>query len=147
MNQVTDGAVCRVCKREFPVTTFYRDATKPSGRMTICPECYKASRKQFRVEGKHKTSSLKYRSDPRNQIKLLARQAVQAAVKNGTLYKPQCCQFGIATKFEGIHWPVGTEFTNCENTDIEAHHYLGYSQQHWTTIIWLCPLHHALMGE
>lgn len=52
-----------------------------------------------------------------------ARSAVHKAVKKGQLIKEPC--------------------EICGNPETAAHHYLGYDEEHWLSIKWLCSTHHV----
>jgi hypothetical protein len=70
----------------------------------------------------------RYRKANRDKALALrqANHAVERAIAAGTLVRPDTCsQCGCRGK-------------------IEAHHFMGYAQQYWLTIVWLCHLcHHA----
>jgi hypothetical protein len=56
-----------------------------------------------------------------------ARVAFRNAVKMGILIKPNSCSV------EGC----------IETNRIDAHHYKGYSREHWLDVMWLCKKHHS----
>lgn len=110
-----------------------------------CPLCRKESRlrnkeqirfysKKYCGENKEKTkasrmkASKKYqqkcRNTPNGRVKNRARDAVTYAIKTGKLIKLPC--------------------QVCGSIKVEAHHYLGYAEEHRLNVIFLCPTHHRL---
>lgn len=63
-----------------------------------------------------------------NPEKITARQAVKSAIARGDLVRGSCevCVGGLATG----------------NGETEAHHYLGYAEDHRLDVQWLCRKHH-----
>lgn len=58
------------------------------------------------------------REDVRQKKK--ARRAVELALIHGCLHRPERCSL-------------------CPNSSqIEAHHHLGYAEEHWLDVIWVC---------
>lgn len=54
--------------------------------------------------------------------KAIARSRLRYAVKNGKIEKADC--------------------QVCGSIKVEAHHYLGYDEEHWYDVQWLCRPHH-----
>lgn len=78
--------------------------------------------KQYETERKRK-----WRAANRERDKLhhKAHHAVEAAINQGTLARPEACEL-------------------CGSAgEIEAHHHLGYAQEHWLHVQWLCVKCHA----
>ena len=115
--------------------------------MSICKKAVLLHGKLRRAKGEHLVSSKKYMKSAKGQFRQKARNAVQAAIKKGLIEKPATCQFELAPTFNGMQWPLGTQFVACTSTDIEAHHYLGYSEENYLSVIWLCPTHHAILEQ
>lgn len=81
-----------------------------------------------------RTYSRKRYRDPVNHAKHLARLAVQKAIKRGIIVKATTCQ--------------GERLCNSlclPNSLLEAHHTLGYAQEHWLDIEWLCKSCHIIV--
>jgi 5-methylcytosine-specific restriction endonuclease McrA len=135
--------VCNKCHRELPIDNFGKRSL-PSGTVTTRPYCRECSRKMY-AEYYHQNGGretvqkyyLEHREEllpklrkrfgksPYNPIKQPARMAVFRAIKSGRLIKPPKCQL-------------------CGNTGrIEAHHFAGYSKEHYLDVEWLCSeCHH-----
>lgn len=72
--------------------------------------------------------SERYRQNPQNQFKERARSAVNTAVARGEIVPPEsCCRCG---KQPGK--------ARDGRRLIRADHYMGYEQQHWLTVQWIC---------
>lgn len=71
-----------------------------------------------------KRNKIRYRANPENRQKIIARRMVQSAVRNGTLSKPTCCPrcLRLCDKPKELH----------------AHHFRGYEKPNWLTVEWLC---------
>ena len=67
----------------------------------------------------------KWRENPENKIKILAREAVRYALRRKKIVKPNKCSI-------------------CKNVGlVEAHHYKGYSKENQLNIMWLCRKCHT----
>jgi hypothetical protein len=75
--------------------------------------------RKYRADGRRK----KVVRTPATAAKIAARKAVARAISNGHLLKDKC--------------------EVCESSVVEAHHYKGYSREHWLTVQWLCKKCHA----
>jgi hypothetical protein len=73
--------------------------------------------------------ALKYRSTPEGKQKDRARRAVNQAIKNGKLVRPDSCQ--LCTRNPGL----GSDGRFL----VRADHYLGYEHEHWLDVQWVCP--------
>lgn len=146
---------CSLCKEEKPINEFPANKSEILGHGYQCKKCRLDSVKKSywenagtarekardryaqnrevelaRVKAYRKTARAKLLEKVRNRKsadKLRANRAVRTAVANGTLVRPSNC-------------------SRCgHNGRIEAHHYLGYSEDHWLSVIWLCkPCHRCL---
>jgi hypothetical protein len=130
--------VCNRCKRDLPADNFGKRTLK-SGTVTIKPYCRECSRElnfdyyhnnggkqvkdQYYLEHREELlPKLRLRSGkcPYDPEKQPARVAVFRAVRSGKLIKPDRCQLcGAQTK-------------------LEAHHFMGYTREHYLDVEWLC---------
>lgn len=67
-------------------------------------------------------------NNPTTSSRRSAHLAVAKAVRNGTLHKPTLCE-----ECSELRPPV----------ELHAHHYLGYDEEHWLDVIFLCPKCHG----
>lgn len=81
-----------------------------------------------------RTYSRKRYRDPVNHAKHLARSEVKKALKRGTIIKATICQG------ERLRNPLCLP-----NSLLEAHHTLGYAQEHWLDVEWLCKSCHTIV--
>lgn len=135
---------CRAHNKYEPIENFYRDRTMKDGLMTICIEEMRRRQEVRRADGRSGASMRKYMKSKKGKVRNLARNAVQAALRAGLIHKADHCQFGDAMKFDGLYIALNNPIVECKETKLEAHHYKGYAQRNWLTIIWLCPKHHAI---
>lgn len=66
---------------------------------------------------------LRHRERSRVTGQQRARVAVRVALGAGILTRQPCLE--------------------CGALPVHAHHFLGYVEEHWLDVVWLCPLHHA----
>jgi hypothetical protein len=66
----------------------------------------------------------KYRENPENAQKGRIRSRVNYALRKGRLVRLPCV---------------------CGNSEVEAHHYLGYELEHALDVVWLCKRHHEIL--
>lgn len=94
----------------------------------------KATRARWRATKARKESSRRYYTQEHvlekireyrkaHPLQVGARGAISHAVRYGRLVKQPCIQ--------------------CGNPKVEAHHHLGYEQEHWLDIQWLCKKCHT----
>ena len=133
---------CTKCLEVKDEAEFHRDKRKINGRTSWCKACenaqqkehrdipeVKAARKEYNQTDVRKASNKKYndkiRATPEGSQKMDARKAVHNAVEAGRLIKPDVC-----------------EITDCTETKLQGHHYLGYADFNKFNIQWLCMKHH-----
>jgi len=71
-----------------------------------------------------------YRTEEELILQRQAKDAVHNAVRAGKLKKPSCCQY-----------------PDCQESKLQAHHYLGYAPEHFLDVEWYCLQHHVLVGQ
>jgi hypothetical protein len=94
-----------------------------------------SAEKKTEINTKRRSKHTTRYRDPVNHAKTIARRMVRQAVTNGSLIKPETCQH---------HGKYGT--FSC-NGPIQGHHYLGYAQDHWLSVEWLCLAHHKVANQ
>ena len=101
-----------------------------------------------KASGANRRNSAAYARTRKGKTRQKARNVVQAAIKSGIIQVSQTCQFGSAQSFVGMTWPLGVVFEDCAETErLEAHHYLGYDEENYLSVIFLCPKHHAILEQ
>ena len=137
--------VCSKCKQQKDLSLFCKNKCSCDGLRSECKECSqkhrslnKESKRAYNQTEKgklvHLNAGKKYCKTDKGKLariklkmrcpeKFKARGAVAHALRNGTLVK-QFCKV-------------------CGELKVEAHHYLGYEEEHWLDIEWLCKKHHV----
>lgn len=133
---------CTDCKRELPLESFPKSSRKSDTLYYWCRECVKRrwaayysktaeqqnakAREYFKTEKGKATAIKSYQKmKTLNPEKLKARSRMRYAVRSGRIKKPTSCPECFAN-----------------DKRIEAHHYLGYEEEHWYDIKWLCSICH-----
>lgn len=106
-------AYCRPCQNEISKVTYV--AHRPKKLATQM--AYKKSSVGREVQRRASMNAHK-----RSPEKDAARSKLRYAVKQGKIQKLPCQE--------------------CNNSKVEAHHYLGYDGEHWKDVLWLCRFHH-----
>jgi hypothetical protein len=132
---------CFKCKKEKPLSDFYKHPQMKDGRVNKCKECNKADVRKNRADnidyyraydckrGSRQTDEYRKRYNRDNPIKYGARTMVSNAVRDGRLSKPHICS------------AVG-----CESTGRLHGHHEDYSKP--LEVRWLCPpCHFAWHGK
>lgn len=135
--------VCMVCHIDKPLSELYQDEQRSTGYENRCKPCNRASSNRSYRNTRFKTILPTQRIYKHSEAgrattmraaraaylkypdKWIARSRLRYAVKKGTIKKPEQC-----------------EADGCPSTRIEAHHYLGYSKEHWYDVHWYCRRHH-----
>lgn len=121
----TDGRKkCRLCLQVLPVANYCKMVRTLDGFETRCRECNKARVRALRDKkpGYNREHIKKFREQFPEKRK--AHQAVERALKNGTLTKQPC--------------------SVCGNAKSESHHE-DYTKP--LDVIWFCRQHHAMHHE
>ena len=87
---------------------------------------YRATQARYAATAKNKATEAAYLARVRIEQpeRIKARAAVMILVRKGVLERPAECQ-------------------SCGSGGrIDAHHYLGYAQEHWLSVQWLCRVCH-----
>lgn len=123
--QVADrDFLCKRCKLVKHATLFNHTVKHYTGKLyvrEICKLCQKEVGKGRDRGDYNKTYSRKYIKDPKNQIKIKARQAVHRAIRLGEMIRQDSCSI------------CGSKLK------VEAHH-PDYTKP--LAIVWLCKVHH-----
>jgi hypothetical protein len=151
--------ICTRCRIQKPSSEFPKNLYHASGFSSWCKPCHrkhvitkgkdarkKASRKYALKMRKYpslgprsKASQAshdyrqKYKADPSNRLKILARLAVNNAVIAGKLLKPKICPLcGLEKRITGHHW--------------------SYLRNHWLDVKWVCygcheAIHHPIISD
>ena len=145
---------CSTCKIEKPLDEFHKHRAKKFGVHGVCKSCRKAYSKtpagraaDARAGAKysktpagkaaHARGRAKYRKSPAGRAVLATpegrnkRNAINNAIRDGRLIKPDVCVFNDSV---------------CEG-QIEGHHHLGYDREHWLDVQWLCAEHHIMLDR
>ncbi len=131
--------ICPKCTVELPVHFFYPDKSSKSGKASWCKKCISSRGRRYRVLNAEKVKqrgrdyykkhaeSIKAKLTAKRvtPYKDAAHNAVKKALKAGMFRKPKCCNdCGAAC-------------------DTNAHHFLGYGEEHRLSIEWLCKSCHG----
>ncbi len=96
----TAHRMCPVCKRELTAASFNRDASKPSGRQSLCRRCHKARRSMYQAKDAERHAAWRVF----NGFKKFAHRAVAKALESGALVKPDACmQCGSGKRLDAHH--------------------------------------------
>lgn len=108
---------CYICKKQKPISQFYRDRSTPDGRQYRCKECDKAKSIKWQRESGYNSEREKSK---RQESQRKAKTAVKIAVKQGKLpnVKSISC-------------------VDCGEQAQEYHHW-SYKEEHWLDVIPLC---------
>lgn len=168
----TPSKRCSKCQRHLPREQFSRDRTCPDGLSHHCRECrsarmrayYLNNRATFRQKGREYYQSHKevtaerdraYRAANRQAIAEKRAARVQAAPdkykdiqrradQKRAIDSPERLK---ARTMVGIAIRAGRlqrkPCEKCGNMRSEAHHHLGYTQEHWYDVQWLCHSCHT----
>ena len=107
---------CFKCKKEKPLSDFYKHPQMKGGRVNKCKECNKSDvrenreanleyyRAYDRERGNRQDSAYRKKYIRDNPIKYGARTIVGNAVRDGRLDKPSCCEIcSERTRIHGHH--------------------------------------------
>lgn len=103
--KTTKMKICSVCKRALPLSEFYNHRRKKDGLSPQCKDCDKKYKRKHRQRPEVKEAALKqkrtdeyrawqreYFQRPEIRTKRMARDAVNRAVKEGTIPNVSTCQ-------------------------------------------------------
>lgn len=88
------------------------------------PEIQQEAQRRFRstAEGKAKRAAYQRVWRQRNRDKVRAHMAIRHEIEAGRMERPEKCACGAGP--------------------VQAHHHMGYDQEHWLDVEWLCvPCH------
>lgn len=143
---------CSKCSEVKVEAEFHRNKEKLNGRQSMCKVCAAARQKEQRAipevkemnaaqkkewnqtdvgRASQKKTHDKIRATPEGQQKDRVRMAVNHAVAAGRLIRPNVCDMSMSSE-------------NCEETKVEAHHFLGYDWFNRFDLQWLCRKHHEM---
>jgi len=134
---------CTKCGLTKPLESFGKHAGGKFGRRSICRDCvsihtrkylqtergkevFRRSRDKFcrSEKGRAWRRAKAQRHRVQNPGKAKARSVVSQAIESGRLQRPNACEKCGA---------IGM---------VEAHHFLGYAEEHWLDVKWLCKSCH-----
>ena len=120
---------CKECLEVLPDLEFYGHTTK-DGLRSECKRCHifaASERRRLQPERTReygREQSRRYRASSRwSPKRARARKEVSRAKKRGDIVSGPCVRCGSFGR-------------------VEAHHHLGYSEEHWLDVIWLCARCH-----
>lgn len=107
----------------------HREAISASRKIYNASELGSAVRRRYRTSELGLDARKRYRTAHPDRER--ARHAVSSAIRSGNLVRQPCSSCGLTPKK-----------VNGQQR-IEAHHHLGYSEEHWLDIVWLCQRCHG----
>lgn len=127
-----DFKYCTKCNEEKSLDCFSKDKSRKGGLQVYCKVCakkYKQTEAVKAVQAKYKQTeagkAAQRRGHAKHPSERKARTKVNHAITAGRLVRPEKCSV-----------------VDCESTRVEAHHYLGYEEEHWLDVEWFCKKHH-----
>lgn len=148
---------CGLCGQVLPLEMFYRCVATKEGRRGHCKNCCSALQKArlavpsirdarrcnsrqwnqspkgqvyhriYKQTDRYKAQEKSRRAEPRNVLKVKAREAINAALRYGHITREACAV--------------------CGDSKTQAHHAFGYEPENWKNVVWLCSEHHQKEEE
>lgn len=125
---------CAGCHLDLPISEFTRSSKNKTGYQSYCRRCkvlsaraHKAERAAWYQAHKEELNewSAAYAKLPETKIRKAAYNAVDRALKAGTITKDDTCKR-----------------CGCTDERLESHH-RSYEKEHQLDVIWLCPKCHG----
>lgn len=114
---------CKKCHNEYSIEWQKTEKGRKSIEKTNSTNSAKERKRIYNTSEKGKDNQRKYKL--RNMEKYNAHKAVQIAINHGELIRPEFCSL-CGSKSDKIY----------------GHHYLGYKEENWLTVQWICPKCH-----
>ena len=151
-----DKKKCSICKKELPVSQFFKDRRYFNIYASRCKKCrnkincefrnsdkgkkyFREYIRKYRETDKYKKWQLNYQNKNREYAKLQQR-FYRSLSKHQKKYQARWMTRG-AIKRNIIKKQPCQECGSINK--IEAHHYLGYEEKHWLDVEWLCSECHG----
>jgi hypothetical protein len=118
---------CYRCHEIKALEEFSKARGMKDGLQAYCKSCQKEYHAKYlqTTVGKAAQSKSAARMRIKHPLEKQARNKVMIEIVAGRLIRPDICSVEA-----------------CSNIKVEAHHHLGYREEHWLDVEWLCTKHH-----
>ena len=125
--------VCFKCEKAKPLSEFYRHSGMSDGHLNKCKECTKEDvhrnrlanldkyREYDRIRGSRQTAEYLQKWREENPQKYAAHNAVNNAVRDGRLIKPDFpCPVELTQLWTRLTFPIAPDWTSCTAVDLPS---------------------------